>query len=56
MTKPVIHKLMEKGVRIPNPESVDVGEDIRIDRIAGQGVTIFSGCKLYGPETLICSR
>ena len=45
--------LIQKGVRIPNPESVDIGDDINPDRIAGRGVTIFSGCKLYGTETFV---
>jgi bifunctional UDP-N-acetylglucosamine pyrophosphorylase / glucosamine-1-phosphate N-acetyltransferase len=54
MPKTVIEKLIKKGVRIPNPESVDVGDDICVDRVAGQGVTLYSGSKLYGSETLIC--
>jgi bifunctional UDP-N-acetylglucosamine pyrophosphorylase / glucosamine-1-phosphate N-acetyltransferase len=45
--------LVQKGVHIPNPESVDIGEDIDVDRIAARGVTIYSGCKLYGTETFI---
>lgn len=48
-----IKALIQKGVNIPNPESVDIGEDIDVDRIAARGVTIYSGCKLYGPETFI---
>jgi UDP-N-acetylglucosamine/UDP-N-acetylgalactosamine diphosphorylase len=48
-----IEELIKKGVNIPNPESVDIGEDIDVDRIAARDVTIFSGCKLYGPETFI---
>jgi UDP-N-acetylglucosamine/UDP-N-acetylgalactosamine diphosphorylase len=48
-----IEMLIEKGVNIPNPESVDIGKDIDLDRIAARGVTIYSGCKLYGPETFI---
>jgi len=29
-----IVRLMEKGVKIPNPYSVEVGEDVDIDRIS----------------------
>jgi len=54
MPKPIIDTLIEKGVRIPNPESVAIGEDICVDRVAGQGVTLYSGSRLYGSETLIC--
>ncbi|MEA2014970.1 MAG: UDP-N-acetylglucosamine pyrophosphorylase [Thermodesulfobacteriota bacterium] len=50
-----IISLMEKGVRIPNPCSVDIGEDVDIDRISGRGVVLYSGTKLYGNKTLICA-
>ena len=49
-----ITQLIEKGVQIPNPQSVEIAEDIDIDRIAGQGVTIHPGCRIRGGETLIC--
>lgn len=45
--------LIKKGVQIPCPESVEIGDDINPDRISGDNVIIHSGCKLYGPETLI---
>jgi bifunctional UDP-N-acetylglucosamine pyrophosphorylase / glucosamine-1-phosphate N-acetyltransferase len=54
MPNSIIDQLINKGVRIPNPESVEIGDDIRVDRVAGRGVTLFSGSKLYGSETLIC--
>jgi hypothetical protein len=54
MSKPIIDALIKKGVRIPNPESIEVGDEINVDRVAGQGVTLFPGSKLYGSETLIC--
>jgi bifunctional UDP-N-acetylglucosamine pyrophosphorylase / glucosamine-1-phosphate N-acetyltransferase len=50
----IINQLVQKGVRIPNPESVEIGEEICLERVAGKGVTIFAGSKLYGKETLIC--
>ncbi len=49
----LLKALQRKGVHIPNPESVEIGDDIDVDRISGQGVTIHSGSKLYGPETFI---
>jgi bifunctional UDP-N-acetylglucosamine pyrophosphorylase / glucosamine-1-phosphate N-acetyltransferase len=49
-----IDRLLKKGAHIPNPESVEIGDDISVDRIAGQGVTLYSGSKLFGSETLIC--
>jgi UDP-N-acetylglucosamine/UDP-N-acetylgalactosamine diphosphorylase len=45
--------LLEKGVRIPNPFSVDIGEEINIDRISAHGVVLFPGTKLYGAKTLV---
>jgi len=50
-----IIKLMKKGVRIPNPCSVEIGENVEIDRISGRGVVLYSGTKLYGGKTLICA-
>lgn len=48
-----VKKLLEKGVRIPNPESVEIGEEVNAERISGDNVTICSGCKIYGGSTLI---
>lgn len=39
---------------IPNPESVEIGDDIDLDRISGENVTIYTGCKIWGRTTLIC--
>lgn len=51
--KHILRQLVEKGVCIPCPESVEIGHDVSIHRISGKGVTIHSGCKIFGPETLI---
>ncbi len=48
-----IKKLVTKGVRVPNPQSVEIGDEVDLDRIAGDGVIIYSGCKLFGKSTLI---
>ncbi|TFG91144.1 MAG: hypothetical protein E4H15_06425 [Syntrophobacterales bacterium] len=48
--------LMKKGVRIPNPCCVEIGEDVQIERISGRGVVLHSGTKLYGGKTLICDE
>ena len=49
----IIKMLMDKGVAIPNPESIEIGEEVNPDRISGQGVVIYSGCKIFGNQTLI---
>ena len=50
---PQITRLLKKGVRIPNPESVEIGQEVDPDRISGDQVIIHSGCKIFGKNTLI---
>lgn len=49
----VLKRLLDKGVKILCPESVEIGKDINPDRISADNVTIHSGCKIYGSDTLI---
>ena len=55
--KPTNHaikeKLLAKGVVMPNPETVYVSDDVDPDRIAGENVTFFAGCKIVGRSTLV---
>ena len=51
-----IECLIKKGVRIPNPESVEIGDEVDIERISGDGVSVYSGCKIFGSSTLILQR
>jgi bifunctional UDP-N-acetylglucosamine pyrophosphorylase/glucosamine-1-phosphate N-acetyltransferase len=46
-------QLIKKGVDIPNPLSIDLGEEVNIDQISGNGVTIYPGCRIYGEQTVI---
>jgi UDP-N-acetylglucosamine/UDP-N-acetylgalactosamine diphosphorylase len=48
-----IKLLLAKGVRIPNPGSIDIGAEVNLDRIAGQGVVLYPGSRIYGAQTLI---
>jgi UDP-N-acetylglucosamine/UDP-N-acetylgalactosamine diphosphorylase len=48
-----IQKLIEKGVKIGQPASVEIGDDVDIDRISADGVVIHAGCKIFGADTLI---
>ena len=50
-----IKDLIEKGVKIPNPSSVEIGEGVNINLISSEDVTIHSGCKIFGKKTLIMS-
>lgn len=48
-----IRTLLEKGVTIPNPGSIDIGAEVDPGRISGNGVTLYPGCRIYGSSTLI---
>ncbi len=48
-----IEILQKKGVNIPNPSTVLIGDDVDLERISPDGVTLFSGTKLTGAQTLI---
>jgi bifunctional UDP-N-acetylglucosamine pyrophosphorylase / glucosamine-1-phosphate N-acetyltransferase len=46
-------ELMNKGVDIPNPLTLDIGEEVRTENISGNGVKIYPGCRIYGEATVI---
>jgi len=48
-----IEKLIEKGVKINQPASVEIGDEVDVDRISADGVVIYAGCKIFGADTLI---
>ena len=45
--------LIKKGVRVPNPESIEIGDEVDMERISGDGVSVYAGCKIFGSSTLI---
>jgi hypothetical protein len=47
-----VQSLLDKGVRIPSPYSVEVDESVNPDRIA-PGVVIHTGCRIAGAKTSI---
>lgn len=50
-----IVQLLEKGIDLPNPLTLDIGEEVDIGRISAQGVRIYPGCRIYGEKTVISS-
>lgn len=48
-----LNMLRNKGVEILKAESVHIGDEVDPDRISGQGVVIYPGCRIYGKKTLI---
>ena len=45
--------LTDKGVTFCNPLSIDIGDEVDVDRISGSGVKIYPGCRIYGSKTVI---
>lgn len=50
-----IVELIRKGVQIPNPLTLDIGPEVDLDRISGDGVVLYPGCRIYGAKTVISS-
>ena len=48
-----IVQLLQKGVNIPNPLTLDIGDEVPVDRISAKGVTLYPGCRIYGKNTVI---
>jgi UDP-N-acetylglucosamine/UDP-N-acetylgalactosamine diphosphorylase len=48
-----IEKLIEKGIKINQPHSVEIGDEVDVSRISADGVVIYAGCKIFGADTLI---
>lgn len=49
----ILIQLMDKGVRIHNPSSVHVSDDVSPERISGEDVIFYPGTRLSGSRTLI---
>ena len=50
-----IVQLINKGIDLPNPLTLDIGEDVNIDQISARNVRIYPGCRIYGEHTVISS-
>ncbi|MEI6154680.1 MAG: UDP-N-acetylglucosamine pyrophosphorylase [Deltaproteobacteria bacterium] len=48
-----VTQLINKGVDIPNPLSMDIGDEVNVDFISGKDVRIYPGCRIYGKRTVI---
>lgn len=48
-------RLLAEGAFIPNPLTVDIGEEVNLERISAEGLVIFPGCRIYGERTVISS-
>lgn len=52
-THPKITRMLQKGILMLNPLTLDVGEEVDIHRISARGVKIYPGCRIYGEKTVI---
>ncbi len=50
-----IRQLIKRGVDIRNPDTVDIGDEVNINRISEKAVRIYPGCRIYGSKTVISS-
>lgn len=48
-----IRQLLDRGVNISNPESIDIGEEVDVNHISARNVKIYPGCRIYGKNTVI---
>ncbi len=48
-----IRRLLDKGVDISNPGTLDIGDEVNIYHISSQDVKIYPGCRIYGQDTVI---
>ena len=50
-----IMQLINKGIDLPNPLTLDIGDEVNIDQISASNVRIYPGCRIYGEHTVISS-
>lgn len=48
-----IMQLIKRGVDIPNPLTIHIGDEVHLDNISTDGVIIYPGCRIYGEKTVI---
>lgn len=50
-----IIQLIDRGVEIPNPLTLDIGDEVKVNQISDKGVKIYPGCRIYGEKTIIAA-
>jgi bifunctional UDP-N-acetylglucosamine pyrophosphorylase / glucosamine-1-phosphate N-acetyltransferase len=48
-----VARLLERGVSIPAPCTVDIGDDVDLSRFSSRDVVIYPGCRIYGAKTVV---
>jgi UDP-N-acetylglucosamine/UDP-N-acetylgalactosamine diphosphorylase len=49
----ILNQLLRRGVRIPEAAGIEIGPEVDLERIAGGGTVVHSGCRIFGERTLI---
>ena len=52
---PQVERLLARGVRIPLPQTVEIGDEVDPGRISGDGVVLHAGTRISGARTLIAA-
>lgn len=50
-----IKQLLQKGVAMPDPGAVVIGDDVALDRISGEGVVLYPGTRISGARTFVAA-
>ncbi len=45
--------LIKRGVNIPNPLTIHLGDEVNLENISSHDVTLYPGCRIYGEKTVI---
>jgi UDP-N-acetylglucosamine diphosphorylase/glucosamine-1-phosphate N-acetyltransferase len=48
-----VRKLLEGGARIPKPDAVVIGPEVRLEQIVARGLVLHPGTKIFGERTVI---
>jgi UDP-N-acetylglucosamine/UDP-N-acetylgalactosamine diphosphorylase len=48
-----LNQLLRRGVQMPETAGVEIGPEVDVERIAGEGTVVHSGCRIFGKRTLI---
>jgi UDP-N-acetylglucosamine/UDP-N-acetylgalactosamine diphosphorylase len=48
-----LDQLVRRGVLMPETAGIEIGPEVDVGRIAGEGTVVHSGCRIFGERTLI---
>jgi UDP-N-acetylglucosamine/UDP-N-acetylgalactosamine diphosphorylase len=48
-----LNQLLRRGVRMTETSGIEIGPEVDVERIAGEGTVVHSGCRIFGERTLI---